>query len=367
MFGDDRQLGGPLRLLQKFLLILTLIGVARAAPCVAGNGVIAVTPRAVWMEGAERQDLPNGLMSSTSYLFRENGIKALPDLRGNNWPGSLSPDGSLIAFEVNRVGDGRAEMSAYEVVVTDTSGRMLASIRGGVRTAWSSHGQSLAVGIGCAPWFPVPPFDSVVVWEPARGMTFSRHVPASRGLIGWAGRDTILIGPSILGPEIAVGRRTGKVTPSWHMGTDISPDGRYSAYFGGRELVVHDDTRRFDLTPSIVSLFGIRKVSHVGPGCWVRPEGRHQVLALSVCGSWSGRWTNPYRECRTGLVDIDDRTLLGWARGRLIGPISASPGVAVVHGSTIHFMRHGDWFRSPVPPDTTSGVVIGPKEETEQR
>jgi len=353
-----------------FLLSLsTALCAARSTSSATDNTGIAARAGSIWREHTEKQDKPRDLRSDSVYLFQRFGVRRIP-LRSNMaWAVSLSPDGSLVAYGVNRTGDPRLGLPGpdrYEVVVADTSGQELASIRGGVRLAWSPRGNVLAVAIGCDPWLPIPPFDSILVWQPGPEKPFSRHIPASRGKIGWAGPDTILIGASVLGPTNALSRRTGRVSSSWHVGTDVSPNGLYSIYpaYNRVSLGIYDDRTRSDYGDSIVGLLGIRKLGETGPACWVQYQGRRQTLVITVCSSWREPEGQPSsRICRTGLVDVEDLRLLGWRHGRLVGPTADSRRVAIVHGEYVDIMDYEDWTAPPVEADTISDKPFVPRPE----
>jgi hypothetical protein len=320
---------------------------------------IMVAPAWTSRSGAEPTGVgivlnPGTPSAGWAQLYRRDRATPTPIRLPRSEPAStvgLSPDGSLVAHDLNHTGDSglpRDDFSNYEVVVADTVGRSVAGFFGGVRFAWSPDGRRLAVGIGCEPWRPIPPFDSIVVWEPSRGITLSRHVPASRGLIGWAGSDTLLIGSSVLGPAHAVACNTGTVGPSNHRGTGVSPDGLYSIYpkMGGIGLGVYDDRTGADFTYSLVELLHLPKLGDIGPAYWVRSSETDHALVLSAC---TPRATSGIPEWFTELVDVRQRRLLGWARGRLIGVTADSREAVVRRDGSYGFLGEGDWERGSLP------------------
>ena len=304
------------------------------------GGGIVLKPGAVWT-GRDRH--PAQLRYDWAYLFRRDipgGLRIPLPRAGAGWTVALSPGGGLVAYDLSHIGESginRESPANYEIAVSDTSGRDVASFAGGVRLAWSEDGTRLAVAIGCAPWAPVPAFDSVVVWEPGKGTTLSRRVPPSRGSIGWAGPDTLLIGSS------AVACRTGAASPSSHRGTNVSPDGLYSVYpTGGIGLGVSDDRTGSNFAYSIVDLLRLPKLGRIGRACWLRAKGHGHILAISACtpsGTAKGGPRDP--ECLTGLVDVKTRRLIGWTRGRLVGPTADSREVVIARDSVLSFVGDG--------------------------
>jgi hypothetical protein len=175
------------------VLVSTLVAAIMVAPAWAPRSHAEPTGDAIVLD-------PGTPSPGWAQLYRRGHAGAIPIRLPRSRSAStigLSPDGLLVAHDLNHTGDPGSPRgsSNYEVVVADSAGQSVATFVGGVRFAWSPEGKRLAVGIACEP-YPIPPFDSIVVWEPSRGITLRRRVPASRGLIGWAGVDTLLIGSS---------------------------------------------------------------------------------------------------------------------------------------------------------------------------
>lgn len=259
---------------------------------------------------------------------------------------ALSPDGAYVAYR--RIPSDRPEAfsisdssAAYEVAVADTAGHEMASFIGAVRFAWCPTVARLAIGIGCKPWIPVPPFDSVVVWEPEEGITSRSHVPASRGLLAWAGPDTVIVGSSVLGPARSYAWATGTIGRSNHRGAKVSPDGLYSIQGGRLGIDVMNDRSGANNTYSVVELLGIRKLGAIGPADWMQSGESGHALAISVC--------TPSGECRTGLVDVGAPSLMGWFTGKLIGLTADSREAVVADDSSFSFVGDNDWRRDPPP------------------
>lgn len=296
------------------------------------------------------------------YLYGPNSPKgarsSLPDLG----PGSsvaLSPDGTLIAYTVNRTlssGVQRESPDAYEVAVVDTVGQRVADFPRAIRLAWSPTGDTLAVAIARAPWEMLSNFDSILVWSPHDGVISRAVVSARRGPIGWAGPDTVLAGSWPQGPVDAIALRTGVVTASNHRGTEVSPDGLFSIYptMGGLGVGVYEDRTGANFAYRSVELLGLPRLGDIGPAKWVRSSLSGHALAISACApdnsTPKGRRNERNEvECLTGLVDAGSARLLGWTRGRLIGLSSNAREVVVGRDSSTVLVGEGDWERGPVP------------------
>ncbi len=93
-----------------------------------------------------------------------------------------------------------------------------------------------------------------------------------------------------------------------------------------------------------MNLLRLPKPERVGPACWVRYRGRGHILAICVCSPWSGAAGEPHhRECLTGIVDVRTLRLVGWTKGRLVGPTADSREAVIVRGSVLSFVGDGDW------------------------
>ena len=166
-------------------------GQVRSADHAASEGVCAFSGTQMWGSDYGHSLERMGLSYPALYVARGSPVRLrrLPILgdAGAMWAAAC-PQGDLVAYVSSPIGK-----SEPQVVIADTSGRVLASFPGAVRCGWSWDGHRLAAEFGRLDVRTDPVFenkgesDSVMVWERATG---SRRVFAVRPM-AWNGAGAI--------------------------------------------------------------------------------------------------------------------------------------------------------------------------------
>lgn len=225
--------------------------------------------------------------------------------------------------------------SKYAVIVLDTLGKEVATIRGARSAVWAPDGRRLAV------WYSafegeLVYGDSAGVWdlENHRLQTWESRCVS----VGWLTSEVILL--NHLADTDAIDLRTGVKSRLARRGAIPSPDTTYALRetHGGPE--VWNERLNVDLTDRVESLIDGRDLRFTSRPFWIRDANTPHHLCFSSCryqNTLTNRNVGPTL-CDVYVIDVEEMRAVRTFAGRGIGPTADERGAVTFRGRDVRFI-----------------------------